>query len=38
MNTIKYLTISFKNEISFKELGWFRGAVIEAAGQEHTLS
>lgn len=37
MKKIKYLTIQFKNEISFQELRQFRGAVIAAAGREHVL-
>lgn len=37
MKKIKYLSITFKNELSMAELPYFRGAVIAAAGRENLL-
>ena len=37
MKKIKYLSIQFKNELSFNEIGFFRGAVVAAVGREMTL-
>ncbi len=37
MKKIKVLNITFENEINFKEVEFFRGAVIASAGKKHTL-
>lgn len=37
MKKIKYLSVLFKNELSFKEIPYFRSAVVEAVGRDMTL-
>ena len=37
MNRINVLIVKFKNEISTEEIKYFRGAIIEAVGEENAL-